>query len=58
MEQVTKFTDRYFNLARLESGIETERTLPPEPVADRQARCLELAKSIVDLLSHYSNSDC
>jgi hypothetical protein len=51
MEQVTKFTDRYFNLARLERGIEMERELAPGPVADCQARCLELANSIFDLFT-------
>ncbi len=51
MEQVTKFTDRYFKLARLEGSIEKDRRLPPEPVADCQARCLELANLIIDLFT-------
>ena len=51
MEQVTKFTDRYFSLARLERGIEVERTSAPEPVSDCQARCLELAESIIDMFA-------
>ncbi|KAF8867182.1 hypothetical protein BDZ45DRAFT_609382 [Acephala macrosclerotiorum] len=51
IEQVTKFTNRYFGLTGLESSIEIGRTLAPERVADCQARCLELAKSIVDLFT-------
>ena len=51
MEQVTNFTNRYFSLARLESGIETERTSLPEPVVDCQARCVQLAKSIVNVFT-------
>ncbi|KAG4430699.1 hypothetical protein IFR05_013818 [Cadophora sp. M221] len=51
MEQVTKFTDRYFSLARLEKGIEKERALSPEPVADCEARCVQLAKLIVDVFT-------
>ena len=47
-EQVTKFTDRYFSLARLETGIEESS---PEPVVDYQARCVQLAKSIVDVFT-------
>jgi hypothetical protein len=49
MEQVTKFTDRYFSLARLERRIQKERNKTPRRVADCQARCLELARLIVDL---------
>jgi hypothetical protein len=51
MEQVTKFTDRYFSLARLEKGIEKERALSPEPMVDFEARCVQLAKSIVDVFT-------
>ncbi|KAF4631564.1 hypothetical protein G7Y89_g6567 [Cudoniella acicularis] len=51
MEQVTKFTDRYFSLARLERGIEKERALSPEPVVDCQARCVQLAKSIAGVFT-------
>ncbi|KAH8589073.1 hypothetical protein B0O99DRAFT_523793 [Bisporella sp. PMI_857] len=51
MEQVTKFTDRYSSLARLEKGIEKERALSPEPVVDFEARCVQLAKSIVDVFT-------
>jgi hypothetical protein len=49
MEQVTKFTNRYFSLARLERRIKKERNKTPQSVADCQARCLELARLIVDL---------
>ena len=56
MEQVTKFTDHYFNLARLESGIEKGRTLAPNTVAECQARCLKLAKSIADVFTAVGNS--
>ena len=49
MEQVTKFTDRYFSLARLERRIQKERNKTPQPVADCQARCLELARLIIEL---------
>jgi len=50
MEQVTKFTDHYFSLARLEKGIE-ERTIPPDSVENYQARCVQLAESIVDVFT-------
>ncbi|TVY43757.1 hypothetical protein LSUB1_G001260 [Lachnellula subtilissima] len=49
MEQVTKFTDRYFSLAKLEKDIEKERALSPEP--DCEARCVQLAKLIVDMFT-------
>ena len=51
MEQVQKFTDRYFDLARFECKIEVERTSTPESMAACQARCLELAKSITNLFT-------
>jgi hypothetical protein len=51
MEQVTKFTDRYFNLARLESSIKMGRTLATEPVTDYPTRCCKLAELIVELFS-------
>ena len=51
MEQVTKFTDRYFFLARLEKGIEKKRASSPEPVADCESSCVQLAKSIVDVFT-------
>ena len=51
MEQVTKFTDRYFFLARLEKGIEKKRASSPEPVADCESCCVQLAKSIVDVFT-------
>ena len=51
MEQVTKFADRYFSLARLEERIESERKLSPEPVADFETRCVQLAKSIFDVFT-------
>lgn len=43
MEQVTRFTGRYFSLA--------ERALSPEPVVDCEARCIQLAKLIVDVFT-------
>ncbi|KAL5325012.1 hypothetical protein ACEPPN_006134 [Leptodophora sp. 'Broadleaf-Isolate-01'] len=51
VEQVTKFTDRYFSLARLERGIEKERALSPELVADCAVLCEQLAKSIVNMFT-------
>jgi Protein of unknown function (DUF3638) len=51
MEKFTKFTDRYFNLARLECNIETERALAPKLVVDSKNRCLQLAKSIIGLFT-------
>ena len=51
MEQVTRFADRYFSLARLEKGIEKEQPSPPEAVADCEDRCIQLAKSIVDVFT-------
>jgi hypothetical protein len=56
MEQVTKFTDRYFSLAGLEKGIEKERALTPEPVADCEARCVQLAKLIVDVFTRVGDA--
>ncbi|OCK76192.1 hypothetical protein K432DRAFT_428888 [Lepidopterella palustris CBS 459.81] len=51
IEQVQKFTDRYFNLARLESRIEAERPSAPESVAGCEVRCLEIGESIADLFT-------
>ncbi|MCJ1402282.1 hypothetical protein MMC11_005502 [Xylographa trunciseda] len=51
MEQVTKFTDRYFSLARMEKAIEKEQALSLESVADCEALCIQLANSIVDVFT-------
>ncbi|KAF7944017.1 hypothetical protein EAE96_010427 [Botrytis aclada] len=51
MEQVTKFADRYMKLARLETEIERDQRLAPELVVDCQARCIELAGSIINLFT-------
>ena len=51
MKQFTSFTDRYVSLARTEWNIEIEPALTSEPVADSEARCLQLAKSIADLFT-------
>lgn len=50
-EEVKRFADRYFNLARMERKIELERPSAPPSVADCQARCRELAKSIADFFT-------
>ena len=51
MEQVAKFADRYFKLTKLETVIETQKTLAPSAGLDFQARCLELAQLIFDLFA-------
>ena len=51
IEQVIMFTNRYFKLARLEKHIEKERTPAPTKVAECQARCQELADSIINLFT-------
>ncbi|KAH8656605.1 hypothetical protein BGZ60DRAFT_384977 [Tricladium varicosporioides] len=51
IEQVTKFTDCYFSLAKLEKGIEQERAISSESVQDYKASCVQLAKSIVNLFA-------
>jgi Protein of unknown function (DUF3638) len=56
MEQITKFADQYFSLARLERGIEEDWTLSPKPVGNCQARCVQLAESIVDVFTEVGDA--
>ncbi|KAH7323576.1 hypothetical protein BKA65DRAFT_511056 [Rhexocercosporidium sp. MPI-PUGE-AT-0058] len=51
MEQVTKFTDRYFSLAQLEESIENESLLSLGPGVDLGARCVQLADSIINVFA-------
>jgi Protein of unknown function (DUF3638) len=51
MEQFTKFTNRYVDLARVEQCIETAPELTFKSMADSEVRCLELAKSIFELFT-------
>ena len=56
MEQVKVFTDRYFNLAKSESKIKAERQPAPQSVANCEARCVELAKSVADLFTEVGSA--
>jgi hypothetical protein len=50
-EQFTNFTDRYVNLARTEWNIEMEPASTSGTIAGAETRCLQLAKSIIDLFN-------
>lgn len=56
IEPVTKFTDRYFSLVRLEDSIEKERAPSPESVIDCEVRCQQLAKSIIDVFTQVGDA--
>ncbi|KAH0566486.1 hypothetical protein GP486_000104 [Trichoglossum hirsutum] len=51
IKEARVFTDRYFNLAKLESATQTERNPTPQSVARCETRCIELAGSVEDLFT-------
>ena len=55
-EQFGMFTDRYFNLARLEGKIEAKKESAPGAVVDYETQCSELAQSIAELFNAVGNN--
>jgi hypothetical protein len=50
-EQVERFTDMYFELARLEDDIETHQVPPFLTISTAQSRCIKLAGAMSDLFT-------